>query len=123
VGTGWRLGKRRVTFGPGFEGAGSSRSGSEGRGVGCSVAETWVQVLVLCGYALVLAGTCVWVWWRNRLPRNRPRWVLKEELRPDVREAYDRGRMTDEQMVELLRAGGWDVKLKDGKIVVDGGTR
>jgi hypothetical protein len=52
-------------------------------------------------------------------PEDRARWVRRDELRPDVAEAYERGRMSNEQMTELLRAGGWNVSLKDGKIVKD----
>ena len=53
-------------------------------------------------------------------PLNKPRWVQRDELRPDVAQAYEAGRMSHDQMVELLRAGGWDARrTKDGAIVID----
>jgi hypothetical protein len=57
---------------------------------------------------------------RRREPQNRARWIPREDLRPDVAEAYERGVMSNEQMTELLRAGGWKARRNEsGKIVID----
>ena len=57
---------------------------------------------------------------KRRRERRWLRWANTEELRPDVVKAYERGRMTNEQMTALLRACGWNARQgKDGRIIVD----
>ena len=84
-----------------------------------TVAAFVVLATAIVGFALAL--------FRRRLRRKKAlaapktptglRWTRVEDLRPDVAAAYDRGVMTNEQMTELLKACGHDVKLDKGKIV------
>lgn len=48
-----------------------------------------------------------------------PRWASTDEISPSTRDAYEKGEMSNDQMVEMLRACGWNAQLdKDGKLIV-----
>lgn len=51
--------------------------------------------------------------------RRKAKLVTKDQLRPETSRAIDQGTMSNDQMVELLRATGWNARVKDGRIVVE----
>lgn len=50
--------------------------------------------------------------------RRKSKLVTKAQLRPETARAIDQGTMSNDQMVELLRATGWDARVENGRIVV-----
>lgn len=84
----------------------------------------WLVLAWGVGY---FTGTFVTLGLQRRLkraPLKSPvpaglRWADFDEIQPATRDAYERGMMTNEQMVEMLRACGNKVSLKDGKLVAD----
>lgn len=63
----------------------------------------------------VVALVASWVVFQHR---RKAKLVTKDQLRPETSRAIDQGTMSNDQMVELLRATGWDARVKDGRIVV-----